>query len=66
MDPHKQYLQVCIIGNYMFHFGLPGTCHYGKSRRYTCSGAGFAGARQVCFGDLNKDILLEVEKIQCS
>ena len=23
---HKQYIQVDIIFNYMFHFGLPGTC----------------------------------------
>ena len=25
---HKQYMQVDIIFNYMFHFGLPGTCLY--------------------------------------
>ena len=25
---HKQYIQADIIFNYMFHFGLPGTCLY--------------------------------------
>ena len=35
MDPHKQYIQVDILYNYMFHFGLPGKCLHLSPQTHT-------------------------------
>ena len=62
---HKQYIQIDIIFNYMFHFGLPGKCLYLNPQTHL-SGAGGVGARKVYFPDFSKDIFLEVQNETCS
>ena len=51
---HKQYIQVDIIFNYIFHFGLQENACRKVRNTHLCSGT--AGARKVCFEDLNNDI----------
>ena len=67
----KQYIQADIIFNYMFHFGLPGTCLHlspqntaswrRRSQRqkgvFSLSGTGGASLRKVYFAYFSEDFL---------
>ena len=53
MDTHKQYIQVDIILNYIFHFGLPEKCLY-------------VSPRNVHFPNCSKEMFLEVRNETCS
>ena len=62
---HKQYIQVDIIFNYMFHFDFQANV-FRKVRKIHLSGASSAGARKMCFEDFSKDMFLEVQNETCS
>ena len=55
----KQCILVDTMFNYRFHFGLPGKC-------LQTSPGNTPFWRRVCFEDLSKDILLEVQNETCS
>ena len=57
----KQYILVDTIFNYIFHFGLPGTCLYLSPQNTP-----FGRRKTVCLPDLFKDIFLEVKNKTCS
>ena len=55
---HKQYIQVQAVDifNYMFHFGLLGSCLYTTHIKMSLSGADRAGARKVHFANFYEDM----------
>ena len=61
---HKHYILADTIFDYIFHFGLPGTCLEKVQKMHLC-GAGSAGAKNVRFEDYSEDLFLEVQNEQC-
>jgi len=66
MNGHpEQYILVDTIFNYSFHFGPPENV-FKQIPKIHLFGAGSAGAKKMCFEDLNTEMFLEVQNETCS